>query len=152
MKKYIFLLTAVALITFIKPASAQQTEPADFTGATARLKHYNALYILNSNDEKKITGTLRNMNNALEDPRLKGKLHIELVAFGDGVAVFMKNSAYEQSLKDLQAKGVILAQCSNTVRERKIEKSELFPFISYVPSGNGEIIIRQYEGWATVHP
>ena len=152
MKKYTFLLAVFALMTFAKPATAQQTDPATFTGAEAKLKHYNALYILNSNDEKKIKGTLRNIDNAIEDPRLKGKLHVELVAFGDGVAVFMKNGAYEQALKDLQAKGVVLAQCNNTIRERKIDKADLFPFISYVPSGNGEIIIRQYEGWATVHP
>ena len=50
------------------------------------------------------------------------------------------------------AKGVILAECSNTVRERKIDKSDLFDFVSYVPSGNGEIILRHYEGWAVVHP
>jgi len=92
------------------------------------------------------------MNNALEDPQLKGKLHLEPIVFGDGVAVYMKSGAYEQVLKDLQAKGVVLAQCSNTVREHKIDKNDLFPFISYVPSGNGEIIIRQYEGWAVVHP
>ncbi|MFA6246138.1 MAG: DsrE family protein [Mucilaginibacter sp.] len=151
MKKYMFLLV-FALPFFVKPAIAQQTDPAAFTGAMAKLKHYNALYILNSNDEKKIKGTLRNINNALEDPRLKGKLHVELVAFGDGVAVFMKTGIYEQTLKDLQAKGVVLAQCNNTIKERKIDKNELFPFISFVPSGNGEIIIRQYEGWATVHP
>lgn len=151
MKNYIALL-AFALLAFAKPAAAQQTDPAAFTGAEAKLKHYNALYILNSNDEKKIKATLRNLNNAMEDPRLKGKIKVELVAFGDGVAVFMKNGLYEQTLKDLQAKGVILAECSNTIRERKIDKSELFDFISYVPSGNGEIIIRQYEGWATVHP
>jgi intracellular sulfur oxidation DsrE/DsrF family protein len=152
MKKYTFLLAAFALLAFVKPVSAQQTDAAAFTGAKAKLKHYNALYILNSSDEKKIKGTLRNIDNALEDPRLKGKLHVELVAFGDGVAVFMKSSAYEQTLKDLQAKGVVLAQCSNTIKERKIDKNDLFPFISYVPSGNGEIIIRQYEGWAVVHP
>ena len=151
MKKYTILLVAFAALAFTKPAEAQ-TDPAAFTGAVATLKNYNALYIINSSDERKITGTLRNINNALEDPRLKGKLHVELVAFGDGVAVYMKSGTFEDMLKNLQAKGVILAECSNTVRERKIDKNDLFPFISYVPSGNGEIIIRQYEGWATVHP
>lgn len=150
MKKYFFVI-AILFIAFVKPANAQ-TDPAVFTGAEAKLKHYDALYILNSGDEKKIKGILRNMNNALEDPRLKGKLHLELIAFGDGVTVYMKSEPYEQALKDLQAKGVVLAQCSNTIRERKIDKNDLFPFISYVPSGNGEIIIRQYEGWAVVHP
>ncbi|HWZ15129.1 MAG TPA: DsrE family protein [Mucilaginibacter sp.] len=152
MKKHILILAAFAFLTFVKTANAQQTDPAAFTGATAKLKHYDALYILNSNDDKKIKGFLRNIDNALEDPRLKGKLHVELIAFGDGVAVYMKSGAYEESLKNLQAKGVVLAQCSNTIRERKIDKNDLFPFISYVPSGNGEIILRQYDGWAVVHP
>ena len=151
MKKYTLILVAFAFLTFVKTASAQ-TDPAAFTGATAKLKHYDALYILNSNDDKKIKGTLRNIDNALEDVRLKGKLHVELIAFGDGVAVYMKSGAYEQTLKDLKAKGVFLAQCSNTIKERKIDKNDLFPFVSYVPSGNGEIIIRQYQGWAVVHP
>ncbi|WP_454802805.1 DsrE family protein [Mucilaginibacter phyllosphaerae] len=152
MKKYTFLLAATALLAIVKPAIAQQNNASVFAVATAKLKHYNALYILNSGDEKKIKATLRNIDNAIEDPRLKGKLHVELVAFGDGVAVYMKSNDYEEALKKLQAKGVILAQCSNTIKERKIDKANLFPFIFYVPSGNGEIILRQYEGWATVHP
>jgi len=151
MKKYILILLAFTFLTFVKTANAQ-SDPAAFTGATATLKHYDALYILNSSDDKKIKGTLRNLDNALEDPRLKGKLHVELIAFGDGVAVYMKSGAYEQTLRSLLAKGVVLAQCNNTIKERQIDKNDLFPFISYVPSGNGEIIIRQYQGWAVVHP
>ncbi|GAB2698752.1 hypothetical protein GCM10027037_23870 [Mucilaginibacter koreensis] len=152
MKKLIQALAIVTAMLVFKPAIAQTTNPAAFTGAQPKLKSYNALYIINSNDEKRIRATLRNLNNALEDPRLKGKLHVELIAFGDGVATYQKTGPFEQTLKDLQAKGVILAQCSNTVKERNIDKGTLFDFISYVPSGNGEIILRQYEGWATVHP
>jgi uncharacterized protein len=151
MKKYSLILFGIALLAFVKPANAQ-VDPGSFTGATAKLDHYDALYVINSGDEKKIRGTLRNMANSLEDPRLKGKLHIELICFGDGVAVYMKSGIFEQQLRDLMAKGVILAQCSNTVRERNIDKNDLFPFISYVPSGNGEIILRHYDGWAILHP
>lgn len=151
MKKTLLLLTTCLLLSvFIKPAMAQNR--ANFTGAEAKLKHYKALYIINTADEKRITGTLRNIKNALEDPRLNGKLEIELIAFGDGVSVYKKTSPFEQTLKDLQQQGVLLAQCENTLRERKIEKNTLFPFISFVPSGNGEIIIRHYQGWATIHP
>jgi intracellular sulfur oxidation DsrE/DsrF family protein len=151
MKKYTFILAAIALLTIVKPVSAQ-TSPEAFTGAKAKLKHYDALYIINSGDDKRISATLRNMDNALTDPRLVGKLHLELVAFGDGVSVYMKDGPYEPLLLALQAKGVILAQCSNTLKERKIDKEALFPFVAIVPSGNGEIILRQYEGWAVVHP
>ncbi|MDP4285835.1 MAG: DsrE family protein [Bacteroidota bacterium] len=149
-KTSLFLLLSITLF-FVKTAQSQSKEK-EFTGAQATLKHYKALYVINSNDTKKIGGTLRNINNALEDPRLKGKLEVELIAFGDGVAVYEKSGTFEAALKGLEAKGVLLAQCSNTVRERHIDKNDLFPFISYVPSGNGEIIIRQYQGWAVVHP
>ena len=151
MKKITLICTLFLLIAATSATFAQAT-PANFTGAKASLKNYKALYVINNGDEKKIAGTLRNLKNALDDPRLKGKINAELIAFGDGVAVYQKNGSFEKTLLELQSRGVILAQCENTVRERKIEKNTLFDFISYVPSGNGEIIIRQYQGWAVVHP
>jgi intracellular sulfur oxidation DsrE/DsrF family protein len=151
MKNYIASLFILSCLCLVKPASAQNT-PANFKGAEATLSHYKALYYLDDADPKKIKGTLRNIDNAMEDIRLKGKIEIELVAFGDGVAVYDKTGPYEAALLALQKKGVILAQCNNTVVERHIDKATLFPFISFVPSGNGEIIIRQADGWATIHP
>ena len=151
MKKITLICTLFLLIAATSATFAQAT-PANFTGAKATLKNYKALYVINNGDEKKIAGTLRNLKNALDDPRLKGKINAELIAFGDGVAVYQKYGSFEKTLLELQSRGVILAQCENTVRERKIEKNTLFDFISYVPSGNGEIIIRQYQGWAVVHP
>lgn len=151
MKKHLLMLLVLTTLFFAQESQSQVMQK-QFNGATAKLKHYKALYVINSNDTKKITGTLRNINNALEDPRLKGKLEVELIAFGDGVAVYEKSGTFEASLKSLQEKGVLLAECENTVRERHIDKNDLFPFISYVPSGNGEIIIRHYQGWAVVHP
>lgn len=151
MKKLSLLLFGLATL-FIANHAQSQTSQESFTGAKATLKHYKALYVIDVDDAKKIAGTLRNMKNALEDPRLKGKLEMELIAFGNGVAVYEKSGTFETALKDLQAKGVLLAQCSNTIRERHIDKNTLFPFISYVPSGNGEIIIRGSQEWTVVHP
>jgi intracellular sulfur oxidation DsrE/DsrF family protein len=149
MKKLIFIF---CMLIGAASTGFAQTTSASFTGAQATLKNYKALYVINSGDEKKITGTLRNLKNALDDPRLKGKLDVELIAFGDGVAVYQKSGTFEKTLLELQSRGVVLAQCENTVRERHIDKNTLFDFIGYVPSGNGEIIIRQYQGWAVVHP
>ena len=151
MKKLLILIPFI-LITAISSGLSAQEKAGQYVGAIAKKKTYKALYVLNSADEKHISGTLRNMNNALEDPRLKGKLELELIAFGDGVAVYLKNGKFLDQLNILRNKGVILAQCENTIRERKIDKSSLFDFINYVPSGNGEIIIRSAEGWAIVHP
>lgn len=152
MKSTRIILTLVSFCITAIAWSQKKNSNADFYGAAASLKSYKALYILNQSDDKKIKAVIRNINNALEDPRLKGKLEVELVVFGDGVEVFKKSNIYDTSLLKLQDKGVILAQCLNTLKERKINKDELWSFISYVPTGNGEIIIRQYQGWATIHP
>ena len=131
---------------------AEAFQKGTFAGATADQAHYNAVYQLDSDDPKLIQQTLRNINNALEDTRLKGKITIELVAFGNGTALFRKDQPYEAPLTALKAKGVILSQCLNTLKEKKISKDELLPLIAYVPSGNGELIIRQAQGWSLVHP
>ncbi|WP_073084529.1 DsrE family protein [Chitinophaga jiangningensis] len=137
--KQLLLAAAICACSFLQ-AKAQQ--PSTFK----------AVYQLNSDDDKVIRATLRNISNALSDPRLQNRLTVELVAHGSGVAVFQKSKPYEQLLQDLKAKGVILVECENTLKERNISKSELFPFIQYTPSGNGELIIKQTEGWAYIHP
>jgi intracellular sulfur oxidation DsrE/DsrF family protein len=146
------MVLLVVLCTAGTAFSQNSATKNEFHGAVANLKEYKALYILNQGDDKKIKTVLRNINNALKDPRLKGKLKVELIAIGDGVEIFKRANRYDTLLLALKSKGVILAQCENTIREKKISKDDLWPFISYVPSGNGEIIIRQYQGWAMVHP
>ncbi|MDP9047650.1 MAG: DsrE family protein [Bacteroidota bacterium] len=147
MKKIFLPLLVMSAILMSKQAKSQS-----YHGAEATKTHYKALYFLDDADPKKIKMTLRNIDNALDDVRLKGKLEVELVVFGDGVGVYEKANPYEEALLALQKKGVLLTQCSNTVRERHIDKETLFSFINYVPSGNGEIIIRQADGWSVVHP
>ncbi len=151
-----FLLGFVLLIT---TAFAQTNEKNNaleknraFTGAKATLKHYNAIYQLDNNDPKIIQKAFRNINNALNDPRLAGKIKIELIAFGGGTDAYLKGSPYENDLKNLVEKGVIVAQCNNTLKERKISRDQLYDFIGIVPSGNGELIIRQAGGWSIVKP
>ncbi|WP_246250547.1 DsrE family protein [Sphingobacterium prati] len=124
-----------------------------YTGAVAKKKVYKAIYQLDSNEPKIIEKAIRNINNVLKDPRLKGHLQIELVAFSGGTEAYLKkNSQYEKPLQGLIEKGVIVAQCLNTLEEKHIAKEELFDFIGYVPSGNGELILRANEGWVIVKP
>ena len=151
-KSYLLVLLLLGATPYVHAQSPSPANPIEFKGAKATKTRYQAVYQLNSDSENSIKGTLRNIQNALDDVRLKGKLDVELVVHGSGVAVFQKDGPYEEPLKDLQKRGVILAMCENTMRERKISRDVLFPFISYVPSGNGELIIRQQEDWAIIHP
>ena len=131
-------------------AGAHAAEP--FRGAQATRDHYGAIFQIDSGSQGAIKKTLNNIQNLLGDPRLKGKIRIELIANAQGFAAYVKNNGFEDRLKQLQAQGVILAQCSNTLRELHVDRNDLYPFISIVPSGMGEITLRESEGWAYIHP
>ena len=155
MKPYFALFISVFLL--YTAASAQSTNDVldanrAFTGATASQQTYHAIYQLDSNDPKIISKTFRNINNVLNDPRLAGKLQIELVAFSGGTDAYLKGSSYEKDVKALVEKGVIVTQCSNTLKERKIGRNQIYDFIAIVPTGNCELILRQAEGWAVIKP
>ncbi len=80
--QYILLVVFIGLTTV---GRAQTTmNPADFHGAKATKSNYQAVYQLNTDDEARIKGTLRNIQNLLDDPRLKGKVAVELVVHGGG--------------------------------------------------------------------
>lgn len=153
MKKILimFSLICFAAIAHAQPADQFQ-ENARFKGATAGQEQYKAIYQLDSKEPAVIEKAIRNIKNVLEDPRLKGKLQVELIAFSGGTDAYLKGSPYEADLKKLVEQGVIVAQCENTLKERKIPRSELYDFIALVPTGNGELIIREAQGWAIVKP
>lgn len=125
---------------------------AGYHGATAGKAHYGAIFHLDSGGDKAIKKTLNNIENLLQDPRLKGKITVELLANSKGFDVYVKNNGFKEKLEHLQKEGVILAQCANTLRELHIDRKDLYPFIAIVPSGVGEITIRESEGWAYIHP
>ncbi|MBO9592972.1 MAG: DsrE family protein [Niabella sp.] len=154
MKQILMIMGGLVLTIMVHAQQLTKTETQNrnFTGAVATKKQYRVIYQMDSGDPKIIEKVIRNLNNALNDPRLKGKLQAELVAFSGGTDAYLKGSKYEESLKSLVEKGVIVAQCANTLRERNIEREKIYDFIGIVPSGNGELILRQAEGWSVIKP
>lgn len=155
MKKLTIQLACCLLLACAAHAQADTSKLAAnkaFTGAKSIQKHYNAIYQLDTNDPKIVAKAFRNIQNALNDPRLQGKVTIELVTFAAGTDVVLKEGPYENDLKDLIEKGVIVAQCANSLREKKVPLEKVFDFIAIIPSGNGELILRQAEHWAIVKP
>ena len=151
MRQFITFLS-LTLLT-VSAAVAQTADASAYHGADATKDKYRAVYQLNTADTSVISHALANIQNALNDPRLKGKLEMELVVYGGANILYRKDKPqYEKALQNLQKQGVILAMCENTMRMRKIKREDLFPFVSYVPTANGELIIRQTDGWAVVRP
>lgn len=137
---------------FLLVNSYSYAQNVNYNQLMAKQAKYKAVFQLNSSDDKVIESTLKNINNAIEDSKLKGQIKIELVVHGNGVVLFMKDHPYEKEVLALKEKGVILAQCLNTMKGKNLSKEQLFPFIFYVESGVGELIFRQQEGWAYIHP
>ena len=154
MKQRIILLTFIALFSFLTQVNAQQTLETNkqYSGAQATEQVYKAIFQMDQGSPDIIKKTIRNINNLLKDPRLKGKLQIELVAFSGGTNAYRKGSEYEEAIKGLISQGVIVVQCLNTLQDQKIDKSELYDFLGYVPTGNGELLIRANEGWTIIKP
>ena len=154
MKKIKFIISFAMLLVAVHLQAQDNAldKNSRYTGAPATKKQYKAIYQLDQNDPHIIEKTFRNINNALSDSRLTGKLQVELVAFSGGTNAYLKNSKYEEDLKKLIEKGVVVAQCNNTLKERNISRDSLYNFIAIVPSGNGELIIREQEGWTIIKP
>lgn len=142
---------ALTLVLVAVPAVAQ-TGGDGSQGTPATKDRYLVAYQINSGDDAHIAAALKNIGNALTDPRLKGKLQVRLVVHGSGVKTLRKDGGFESTLRALADEGVALLQCERTLAERKIPKTDMLPFISYVPSANGELIILQQQGWAIMHP
>ena len=157
MKKFIVLGCSLLLGMSLyaqdnKTMETKLTANAQYQGVEAHKKHYQVIYQLDSNNPDIIKKAIRNINNLLNDPRLKGKVEVELITFSGGTEALLKTSAFETQIKDLINKGVRVAQCSNSLQERNLTKEQMFDFIGYVPSGNGELVIRGSEGWTIVKP
>ncbi|WP_461044542.1 DsrE family protein [Spirosoma harenae] len=152
MKHFIYLFV-LAFVCTTATSMAQTSETGTFHGAQPTKSKYRAVYQLNTGDTSLIHHALANIQNALNDPRLKGKLDVELVVYGAANVVYRKDKHYfEKEVESLQKQGVILAMCENTMKMRKISRDELFPYVSYVPTANGELIIREQEGWSIIKP
>jgi hypothetical protein len=143
-------LWVVVAMGLLGTARAEADEA--FNGAVADKAHYGAIFQIDSGNGTGIKKTLNNIENLLHDPRVAGKITVELIANSTGFNAYALNNGFEKQLRHLQSEGVILAQCSNTLRELHVDRKDLYPFITVVPSGVGEITLREAEGWAYIHP
>lgn len=105
---------------------------------------------LNEAGEEKHSVVLRNVSNLLDE--MGPDLEIELVVHGPGIFVALRDSPLSRSLSDLISRGVLVAACENTLRQKNISQDSLAEGVQTVPAGIAELVRRQQQGWAYLRP
>jgi intracellular sulfur oxidation DsrE/DsrF family protein len=89
---------------------------------------------------------LRNLTEGWGD-----SVAIEVVCHGPGMNLLMTaKSTQGANIAKFQQQGVRFVACENTLKERKIDKSELLPQLDFVKMGIAEIVIKQEQGWSYI--
>jgi intracellular sulfur oxidation DsrE/DsrF family protein len=92
----------------------------------------------------------RNVSNLLDD--LGISVAVEVVANGEGVKAFLLTGQYTDLLREYAGQGVHFAVCSYSLRSLGFTRDDFPRAIGVVPSGVGEIVRRQAEGYAYIRP
>lgn len=116
-----------------------------------KMEKYKVIFQVNEEDTFRVNLVLNNIRNLIADLG-EENLEIELVAYSVGVKIFFKNSPYADTVSSLLKKEIIFAACSNTLNSLNITPEEVIKGIKVVPSGIGEIVRKQKEGWIYIRP
>jgi hypothetical protein len=80
-------------------------------------------------------------------------VEVELLTNGEAVTMLAaNNNFYENASKiaDLAAKGAKFAACSHAMQSFNLTKEKMLPQVIVVPSGPGELTIKQNEGFGYI--
>ena len=136
MKKLLILSAALALAF------------THIAAQTPNMKKYKMVIQLTNGDTAVHRATVKQIFNALTAaPNTK----IEVVCHNNGITFLQSaKTLHGDKIKELKAKGVIFAACENTLKDRKIDKSEIVPEAIFVPAGIMEVVDKQSKKWAYI--
>jgi intracellular sulfur oxidation DsrE/DsrF family protein len=109
---------------------------------------FKAVFQVSDADPQKWNLTLNNAKNAQAD--LGPGAVIEIVAFGPGIGMLKAGAEVASRVTEAVGAGVKVVACQNTMRGMHLEPKDMNPQVGYVPSGVGELIRKQAEGYAYI--
>jgi intracellular sulfur oxidation DsrE/DsrF family protein len=132
------LLFAFCFLGFGSIAMAQNS--------TATTSH-KVVIQLNSADTAAWGGVIGNIKNLSKI--WPTNLNIEVVVHGKALDFLVASKSHlVNDVEQLSKKGIIFSACENTMGKYGITKQMLIPSVFTVPSGVGEVILKQEEGWS----
>lgn len=135
------LLVLSVISVFFMGNIAAQTTPS-----VPNPKKYKIVIQLTNGDTAVHRATVKQIFNALAAaPNSK----IEVVCHNNGISFLQTAKTFQgDKIKELKGKGVVFVACENTLRERKIDKTEIVPEAGFVPAGIIEVVDKQTKGWS----
>ena len=104
---------------------------------------------LNSADTAVWSGMLGNIRNFQKV--WPGNVAIEVVVHGKALNFLVASKSHlVPDVEKMTKLGVVFNACENTMNKYGIKKEMLIPYVSSVPSGVAELVIKQEEGWSYI--
>ena len=120
--------------------------PSVFSQSVVSTKAHKVVIQLTNSDTLVHKMVIRQINNLLT---AAPNAQIEVVCHSSGIEMLTAaKTKVGKGITELKAKGVVFAACENTLRERKIEKSEIVSDAIFVPAGILEVIMKQEDGYS----
>ncbi len=145
-----FLITLTTLFIITVSACAQDMAPERVAKMNVvKIARHRVVVQLASADSmvhKSLINQLGNLKEVWGDT-----VEVEVVVHGPGLDFLMSSrTTQKEGIRRLSQKGINFVACEFTLKQRKVEKSELMPVSGYTPYGLVEIIRRQEEGWSYI--
>jgi hypothetical protein len=144
------MAVVVASLSMLAGISAAADAPV----ATPAKKQHNMVIQLSEDNEKVANLALNNAVNVQKEVGIDN-INIEVVAYGPGLKMMLKDSPVAGRIKDLALQNVSFAACGNTIKKWEKDnnaKAEIAEGAHVVPAGLVRILNLQEQGWSYVRP
>ncbi len=103
-------------------------------------------------ESEKINLTLKNAKNVINDLG-DNNVQISIVTNSRGIQMMLKEPGnFETQVRELFSKNVTFSVCQNAMNEMGLQKDAFLDISIIVPSGVGEIVKKQADGYYYVKP
>jgi intracellular sulfur oxidation DsrE/DsrF family protein len=102
---------------------------------------------MNTADTTAWSSTLGNIRNLQKI--WPNNLQVELVVHGKALDFLVKDKTHlAADIIAMSKEGIVFAACENSMRKHHIDKAQLLTQAITVPSGVGELVLKQEDGWS----
>lgn len=142
------LMGAATAIVIMAGLSFALNAPAPVQEEAAAKKGHRIVFQVTTPDTAAYRSLTRQINHVLA---AWPEAQMEVVVHNKGIGMLLKEKTNVQpELAALKAKGITFLACENTLKQQKIEKSQIVAESGFVPGGLVEVITRQEQGWSYI--